>query len=420
MIMSRDHIAVIGGGVIGAMCAWYLVKSGHRVTIVERDRFGTGCSHGNCGYVSPSHILPLTQPGVIRQVLPQVWKRDSPLSIKLRLAPDMWTWLWKFARRCNHRDMMEAAEGRHLLLQSSLQLYSELVERDQVECEWTESGLLFVYLSSQHFERFAETNRMLTERFGVAADPLAGDELEQFEPALLPGIAGAWHYRGDRHLRPDSLLMSLRQRLQESGCQIVEDFAVEKFESVGEVCRCVQSADGRLLEADAFVVATGALTPFLNRQLRCKLPIQPGKGYSITMPHPEIVPRFPMVLEEHRVAITPMKTKYRIGSTMEFAGYDTTLNRSRLAALKTAAALYLRTPDANPVEEEWYGWRPMTWDGKPFIDRSPAWKNVVIAAGHNMLGISMATGTGKLVQEMLDDEPPHLPIEHFSLARISK
>jgi D-amino-acid dehydrogenase len=180
--------------------------------------------------------------------------------------------------------------------------------------------------------------------------------------------------------------------------------------------RAIQTSQGELT-ADAFVVATGALTPLLNTHLGCKIPIQPGKGYSITMPRPALCPTYPMIFEEHRVAVTPMKSGYRIGSTMEFAGYDATLNRRRLSLLKEGAKHYLREPYGDPVEEEWFGWRPMTPDSLPIIDRSPAYANVVIAAGHNMLGLSMAPATGKLVAEMLCGERTHIDLSAYAVSR---
>ena len=171
------------------------------------------------------------------------------------------------------------------------------------------------------------------------------------------------------------------------------------------------------MAADAFVFATGALTPLLSQHLGCPVPIQPGKGYSITMPRPARCPAVPLIFEEHRVAVTPMQSGYRLGSTMEFAGYDTTLNRRRLDLLKEAARHYLHEPFSAPVEEEWFGWRPMTYDGKPIIDHSPALANVLIAAGHNMLGLSMAPATGRLVAEVLNQEDPHLDLMPYSATR---
>jgi D-amino-acid dehydrogenase len=147
------------------------------------------------------------------------------------------------------------------------------------------------------------------------------------------------------------------------------------------------------------------------------VPIQPGKGYSITMARPARCPTIPLIFDEHRVAVTPMRSGYRLGSTMEFAGYDTSLNRARLNLLREAARHYLHEPLGEPVLEEWYGWRPMTYDGKPIIDRSPALGNVWIAAGHNMLGLSMAPATGRLVAELLDGRPPHIDPAPYSVKR---
>ena len=414
---SVENVVVVGGGVIGAMCAWYLSQSGYRVTIVDRDKFGAACSHGNCGYVSPSHVLPLPQPGAVRGAVGDLFRSNSPLCIRLKWSPSLWAWLWKFSRRCNQKDMLDAARGRSDLLQSSQDLFKQLVSKEQIECEWQEVGLLFVHLTKHHFEAYKTTNQLITDHFGVSAEPIAGADLSDFEPALKDGLGGGWYYRDDCHLRPDMLMASLRKKLEGRGARFIENMEVQKFVRDGQVCKAI-SGNGQQVSADAFVVASGAWSPFLNRELGCKFPIQPGKGYSLTMPRPKVVPKVPLIFEEHRVAITPMHTKYRIGSTMEFAGYDPTINKRRLQLLKDSASHYLREPYCAPVEEEWFGWRPMTWDGKPVIDRSPIMENVWVAAGHNMLGISMATGTGKLVTEMISGQQPHLDLNHYSLSRL--
>jgi D-amino-acid dehydrogenase len=147
-----------------------------------------------------------------------------------------------------------------------------------------------------------------------------------------------------------------------------------------------------------------------------KLPIIPGKGYSITLPRPTNCPTYPLIFEEHRVAVSPFRTGFRIGSTMEFAGYDATLNRDRLKLLTDAAAEYLADPgEPTAATEEWWGWRPMTASGLPVIDRSPRLGNVLVAAGHGMLGLSMAPATGKLVAELLVGQLPHVSPEPYRL-----
>lgn len=411
-----ERVAIIGGGVIGAMCAWELCKADCQVTIVDMAKFGAACSHGNCGYVSPSHVFPLCQPGAFKKTLKAMFKSNSPFAVKPRLESSFVSWFWNFSRRCNHKDMMAAGYGRHAILQSSKQLYQELIAEEDIDCEWQEVGLLFVYDNEKSFAEFGATNTLISENFGISATPYDGKQLVDLEPAIKPGFGGAWHYEGDCHMRPDKLLSQLRAKMESRGVEFVEDFPVQQFVRENGNAKTILG-DGESLEADHFVVATGAMTPMLNKHLGVNVPIEPGKGYSLTMPTPSRMPRIPIIFEDSHVAITPMKSKYRIGSTMEFVGYDTSINPKRLALLKTAAEKYLHDPHCEPVEEEWFGWRPMTWDGKPIIDRSPAMKNVWIAAGHNMLGLSMATGTGRLLKELMFDEEPHIDPSHFAVSR---
>lgn len=420
---SGDHVAVIGGGVIGGMSAWYLAHAGYRVTVIDREVFGAACSHGNCGYICPSHILPLCQPGAVAKTMRAMCKRNSPFAVKPRLSGRFLSWFWNFARSCNERDMLETGRALHGLLQSSQSLYRELVYGRGIDCEWQEHGLLFVHDDAREFEGYAATDRLLREEFGVGATAYEAAAALELEPALKPGIAGAWHYEGDCHLRPDKLLFEVRTRLQAMGVEFLESTTVEGFEKGGPASGAArvyaQGVDGErvVVDADHFVVAMGAMTPFLNEHLGVRIPIEPGKGYSITMSRPGRMPKYPLIFEDSHVAVTPMETGYRIGSTMEFVGYDSSIHRKRLGLLTAAAEKHLVEPLGAEVTEEWYGWRPMTWDGRPIIDRSPAHANVWIAAGHSMLGLSMATGTGRLVTELIGGGETHLNPQPFSVSR---
>lgn len=421
MSAEQKHTLVVGGGVIGAFAAWYLAKAGRRVTIVDKDDFGSGCSHGNCGYVSPSHVLPLPGPGQLMYGLKGLVARNGPLKIRPGLSPSLWGWLLKFGSRCNRKDQLQAAAARTSLLQSSRQLYQQVIESEGLQVEWQTSGLLFVFQEKSTFEHFAATNELVQQQFGVSADPIDGVTLAEVEPALKPGLAGAWHYKNDAHLRPDKLMSELHTRLVDMGVEIIPQrqmtgFVVRHGKAVG-----IHVTDGDQgtsdIIADEFVVATGPLTPLLNKELGCKIPIQPGKGYSITMPRPTVCPQYPMLLEEAHVGITPFDTGYRIGSTMELAGYNSGVDRSRLKYLRDGASQYLIEPTSEPVEEEWFGWRPMTWDGLPYIDRTPRYNNVWVAAGHNMLGLSMGTATGKLISELVTDQKTHIDPSPFRIGR---
>lgn len=405
----RSSVVVVGGGVVGAACASFLAEAGAEVMLIDRGRFGQGCSHGNCGYVSPSHVLPLCRPGAIGSTAKMMFRKNAPFKLRLRWDLAQWVWLWRFARHCNTRDMLRGGHALSALLNSSRQLYGELIDQKILtDCEWEPQGLLFVFQSAAHFDHFAETDRLLRETYQMGATRLPADELAEIEPALKPGAAaGAWRYDCDAHLRPDKLMTAWHRRLAEQGVTIRENCAFQGFEqTAGEVTGLLTST-GRI-EADRVVIATGAWTPLLKEQLGTRVPIEPGKGYSITMPRPELCPKYPMVFEQHRVAVTPMRSGYRIGSTMEFAGFDETLREERLRLLIEGAKLYLKEPVAEPVIEKWYGWRPMSCDGVPFIGPVPKFSNVWLAAGHSMLGVSMATGTGKLIAELVTGATPHV------------
>ncbi|MFI4876711.1 MAG: NAD(P)/FAD-dependent oxidoreductase [Blastopirellula sp. JB062] len=414
--MSNRPTIVIGAGVVGAAAAYYLARSGRRVVLLDKGELGAACSHANCGYVSPSHVLPLAQPGVMLPTLLSMLKSNSPFSIRFRLSPKLWSWLCRFALRCRQAPMMQSAAGIHALLQSSRRLYPQIIADEAMRCEFTEQGLLFVYQDRHEFDAFAQVNERLSREFNVFAAPYAGDALNELEPALKPGLAGGWLFGGDAHLRPDRLMTAWRETLLRRGVEIRERCEFHRFVANGKTATAAETSSGTL-EGEAFLIAAGAWTPFLNRQIGCNVPIQPGKGYSITMPRPAICPRFPMLLEQHHVGVTPWESGYRLGSTMEFAGYDDSIREKRLALLKQGAERYLKFPHVQPIVEKWYGWRPMTPDSRPFIDRSPRLTNVYVSAGHNMLGLSMSPASGKLIAEIMNDQPPHLDPTHYSLKR---
>lgn len=417
--MRDQSVIIIGGGVIGACCAYYLKKSGWDVTIVESQNFGSSCSHGNCGLISPSHALPLAIPGAIAKTLPMMLKPDAPFRIGVRFDPRLWGWLLNFASHCKEAPMLAAAAGRHALLQSSLIAYKKLLSDERIDCEWEERGTYFVYQTESGMDSYAKSDKWL-QQFGLGAERVTAQQLESREPALKPGIvAGAWYYKNDAHLRPDKLMSGLKDLLLRLGVKIIENTQLTSFTNAHGAATSIQTTVGEM-KADRYVLATGALTPKMNQWLGTKIPIQPGKGYSITYPRPSVCPIAPLAFMEQKVVATPFTTGYRLGSTMEFAGYDTTINRKRIDALKRGASIYLKEPYREPQQEAWFGWRPMTFDGKPVIDKSTDMNNVYIAAGHNMLGLSMAPATGMLIDEMLSDKTTHIDINHYSIKRFSK
>ena len=263
---SQPGTVIIGGGVIGGLCAWYLIQEGRSVTIIDKGDFGAACSQANCGFVAPSHVYPLPGPGKLAMGLKGLFQRDGALKIRPGLNASLWHWLLKFASRCNATDAMHAGEARTSLLQSSRQLYDDLIADNALDVEWKTDGLLFVYRDRERFEEHEELDQELRLQFDVGAERIEGDALCELEPALKPGLAGAYHYLGDAHLRPDRLMSELRRLLEGAGARIVTNSEVTGFrKSNGRIDAVV--TDGEDIPGKEFVVATGAWAPELTDML---------------------------------------------------------------------------------------------------------------------------------------------------------
>jgi D-amino-acid dehydrogenase len=414
--MNRKRAIIIGGGVIGAFIAYYLLQKGWQVTILEKGRFGSGSSEGNCGLIVPNHVFPLNSYGNLLKAFNGMLARDAPLHVKPRLDPGLFQWFIKFALKCGQKDVLFSAKGRHALLQSSWDLYPAIVAKERLDCGWEKGGSLHTFQSDKEWRAHAHESAAL-RKFGIVAERLDSRQLHRLEPSLAPELWGGWHYRQTAHLYPEKLMKAMHDLLVQKGASILEDVEASGFDASDNYAANVRTAD-TTLSADVFVVASGAWAPRLQTALGCRIPIQPGKGYSLTLAGYERLPALPCFFEEKSVVATPWADAFRLGGTMEFAGFDDRLDHERLAAISRGACQYLETPDLGANEKEWCGFRPMTYDGLPVIDWSPRLRNVVIAAGHNMLGLSMGPGTGKLVAEMIGREVPHVDPQPYSLKRL--
>ena len=415
--MGKDSVVVVGGGVIGIACAHYLSRAGMEVTVIEKDSLAGACSHGNCGYVCPSHVLPLTEPEAISMALKSLLKPNAPFRVKPRFSPALWRWMLEFARRCRHESMMVAGAALKSILDASMGEYRRLVSQDGVEAEWQDEGLLYVLKTDRGMEGFARTNALLRDGFNVKAQRIEGADLPGFEPSLRSDVAGAFFYEGDAHLRPDVLNRNWVSHLKTAGVRFVEQCELQRVQRRKDGVGGLQTSRGEI-RADRFVFAMGAWSQHLGRSLGCPIPVEPGKGYSITMRRPEICPQHPILFPEHKVGVTPFEEGYRLGSMMEFVGFDDRIPAKRIQQLRDSAKPYLLDPYAeDPTAEEWFGWRPMTWDSLPIIGPVPRLKNAFLATGHNMLGLSLAPSTGRLLTELMVGEEPHIDPQPFSPSR---
>ena len=417
MTTRQSDVLVLGGGVIGLACALSLLRAGRSVTVLDMGKVGAAASHGNCGTITPSHATPLATPGVIRQALGWMLKPDAPFRIAPRLDFGLLEWLLSFAQRCNWRDARATTAAKSELLHLSRRTLEELVRAENLGCEFRAIGTMNVYRDAASFEKSRWLPALLREN-GIDVDILDGAQTRAKEPALNESIVGAYFHPGDAHFRPDRYTAELARVIRASGGIIDESTTITDFRVDGGRVESVLTDQGEYSGRDV-VFALGAWSPKLAKQLDLRVPIQPGKGYSITYRNPSVVPTIPLTLKERAVCVTAWSGGYRLGSTMEFAGYDRSLNRTRLDALKRGAAEYLREPEGPVVTEEWYGWRPMTYDDMPLIGWPGRLQNLVMATGHGMLGMTMSAATALLVRDLICGHAPLLDTKPFDPNRFT-
>ncbi len=419
--LGKDDIdvLVVGAGVSGLAIALALLEAGRQVVVIDAGRIGGGASHGNCGTITPSHAPPLAAPGMISTAIRWTLTPDAPLYIKPRFDPVLWRWLLGFAARCNERDWLASAHAKYALLSDSRLRLANWVRDFDIDCEFVESGEDYVFRDPRRLEHEQHELPLLRE-LGIPFTVVDGAAYEALEPALKPGVAGAIRFTGDASLRPDRYVAELARLVRKHGGRIGEDTALQSLQLEGDHVTAVTAA-GTVHVRDV-VIATGAWSPRLADAIGLpwlRKAIQPGKGYSITYSRPAVVPKTALMLRDRSVCVTTWGDGFRLGSTMEFSGYDTSLNERRLGALERGAREFLHEPVGPQVRERWYGWRPMSRDDIPLIGRAPGHRHLWLATGHGMMGVGMSAGTGQLMADLIQGRDTSVDPAPFDPARFS-
>ncbi|HTJ52480.1 MAG TPA: FAD-dependent oxidoreductase [Cyclobacteriaceae bacterium] len=411
------NVAIIGGGIIGLSSAYYLQQSGHHVTIFDQGDGMDNCSTGNAGMIVPSHIIPLAAPGMISKGVRWMFNSQSPFYVKPRLNGNLIKWGYQFYKHANQENVDHAIPALKDISMFSKAMYQRMVRDNPFEFGYQERGLMMLYQTKETEKEELETAHIANKN-GVEAHVLTLQEIQKLEPDVKVSARGGVYFPGDAHLIPQQLVTNLISYLKENGVTFYTNTTVTDFVSDEKGISVIVTSKGTL-DFDHYVLAAGAWSGIFSSKLGIDLPLQGGKGYSFTLDNVERNIRIPSILLEGRVAVTPMGNALRFGGTMEINGVDRSINMNRVKGIvKTIPAYY---PEMNlSVPEEkivWRGLRPCSPDGLPYIGRSDRYKNLVVATGHSMMGLSLAPGTGKLVSELVNNTKTSIDLKPFNIHR---
>ncbi|MDN3594143.1 NAD(P)/FAD-dependent oxidoreductase [Zunongwangia endophytica] len=410
------RVTIIGGGITGLCSAYYLVKAGHEVTVIDKSTITDGASFINAGYVTPSHFVPIAEPGMINQGIKWIFNNSSPFYIKPRWDMDFFKWSWYFKKSSTKNKVSKAIPVLKELNEKSRDLYAEMLESFDFDFHMERKGLLMVYKSAKneaHEAKLAEKGKDL----GLDVSVLDKKALHDLEPKFSEDVIGGVHYECDAHSTPNLFMKNLKKWLTEHGVNFILEEAVTGLDVDNKTIKAVTTIN-KTIEADEFILAAGSWTFPLAKKLGLNIPIQPGKGYSMSISRETDI-HLPAILTEAKVAVTPMQNFTRFAGTMEFSGNNTTILPNRVEAIAKAASNYYSgfTLTSEEKQSATSGLRPVSPDGLPFIGKSSKFKNLNVAAGHAMMGWSLGPITGKLISEIVDANHTSVLLEPFDLER---
>lgn len=413
-------ILIVGGGIVGLCTAYYASLRGHEVTVIDsRAADGDCCSLGNAGLIVPSHIVPLASPGVVGMALRAMRDPRSSFYLKPRLSWDLLSWGWRFWRSSSRENVRRAAPLLRDLNMASRACYLELAEACGNVFELMDDGLLMLCKSEQTLEHESSLAERAA-RLGLPVQILGAKETAAREPQMRMEVAGSVFYPLDGHLTPRQVMMFLQRHLESMGVKLMWSTGLKGWKTSGNLVTAALTGCGEL-SADEFVLCAGAWSSGIARRLGLKIPMQAGKGYSLTLDDPPKMPRTAAILTEARVAVTPMGGALRFAGTLEIAGMNCDINPLRVAGIVDSVPKYypeFRAADFENVSP-WCGLRPCPPDGLPYLGRTAVFLNLCIATGHAMMGLSLGPIGGRLIAEMIGGERPSIDVHLLSPDRFA-
>ena len=411
----KADVLIVGAGVIGLASAYELAKAGARVVVIDKFEPGYGCSYGNAGWITPCFAMPLPMPGMLFKSLKWLLDPESPLYIKPELSPTLISWLLTFMASMTEKKMLTSVDALTQISLQSMRLYKELAEKTDKPFSFEQKGLFMVAQSDDGL-KYAKKEMELVARNGIPGKLMLEDEARAFEPALTKRIKGGVFFSQEAHAEPLQVTQTLAHEAKKLGAVILSKTEVIDFQLGPKGIFGARTTRG-ILEAEQFVLATGSWSHHLGQTLELKIPVLGGKGYAIITDELAPNPQRPLMLVEKKVAVTPRKGTLRLAGTLELVNQDETFTTRRVEAIVRGAREFMNVPEAIQYHEIWRGLRPCTPDGVPVIGRTSRYPNLLLATGHQMLGLQSATGTGKLVADLALGKTPDVDPKPFRADR---
>ena len=412
--LAKGGVVVIGAGVIGLAVAYHLLAEGFKVTIIDRDPEGDKASFGNAGGVAVTEVAPASAPGLIWRVPRWLLDPLGPLSIRPAYAPRLLPWLWRFAKAGAPEKVAAVATALSAL---NSRVYDDLLpmlKRTGLIGELNREGALTVYETESGFRRDDE-EWALKRAHGVEIQLMTGEEARAMEPALGPRVRRAvftpqWSHVND----PKRLMDALRRWLQEEGAIVLTGNVRAVWPEDNKMTLALEG--GRKAQADKIVVAAGAWSPFIAKQLGDRVLLESERGYNATLSDPGVSLEREIIFAEQKFVATPLSCGLRIGGAAEFGGLAARANYRRSEALVTLASRYLPgLKTAGGVY--WAGHRPTTPDSLPVIGVAANHPHAYYAFGHGHLGLTQAATTGRVIADLVCGRPSSVDLAPYSIER---
>ena len=413
------EVVIIGGGINGLSSAYFLQEAGHQVTIIDQTDITNNCSYGNAGYICPSHFVPLATPGIVQQGLKWMLNSKSPFYIQPRLSKSLIQWGWHFMRSATEAKVEAAAIPLRDYALFSQQLYTDWTKLPQFNFAYEHKGLLEIFQTAAVEEHAHHTVEKANQLGLTGTKMISKAELDAMEPAHPINAKGAIYFACDAHLYPQKMMHQLIADLKIKGVRFALKETVIDFEKKHNAISKVIT-NKAAYNTDAVVLASGAWSRELAEKLNINIPLVGGRGYSITLEDSPYMMNHPSVLVEGRIALTPMDgNKMRFGGTMEITSTNTPPKLNRVKGIVEAVKKYFPTFDIPlpNIEDVWFGYRPCSADGLPYVGRTKKCTNLIMATGHAMVGMSLGAATGKIVAEIIQDQQPSIDIAIYNPER---